>query len=501
MKIRFTLAILLGWLLLGPVAAAFAATGDVPPRPLTDQGLTNLTALTRLIGYVRFFHPSDQVAGLANADWDALAMAGVERVEAARNPRELAAALSGLFDGIAPTVRVLPFSARSAVELPENTGGGGSLRFLAWRHEGVDLHTPFTSYTSERVEVGRVPDGASADVAQTLDVERLRGHRVRFSAAVRFLAGAAGSAALNLQASTLGGSGSAAWSQPIIPSTTSSGGWQRVTLEANVPADATDLTLSFDLTGSGRLNFDDVKATADGLDVTGHLINPDLEEVVPGFPPRGWLLSHTPFGAEYSLSPVTGAAAGHWAAELSGPHVRPVELPIVADLGGGVSALVPVALPADDQGTFPHLAPAGAAGAGQAGRFRAERLRPHHPARRGGGELERLPALLPVFRPDRRRLARRPPPRPDLRRGRSRRGRLRPHPAQPAGRAEGRPRHGPEPGRQPAGALRLHLGRGRKPVGDHLGRGRARRTACCRGTASSPSTAGRPRMRSPRSRA
>lgn len=351
----FALAILLGWLFLGPAAApSAAATGDVPPRPLTDQGLTNLTALTRLIGYVRFFHPSDQVAGLANADWDALAMAGIERVEAARNPGELAAALSGLFSGIAPTVRVLPFPApsKSAVE-PSEVAGGGSLRFLAWRHDGVDLHTPFTSYESERVEVGRAPAGASADVAQPLDVERLRGHRVRFSAAVRFLSGDTGSAVLNLQASIPGGSGSAAWSQPI----TLSGGWQRVTLEADVPANASDLTLSFDLRGSGRLTFDDVKATADGVDVTGQLINPDLEEVVPGFPPRGWLLSHTPFGAEYSLSPVPGAAVGHWAAELSGPHVRPVQPPIVADLGGGVSALVPVALPADDQGTFPHLSP------------------------------------------------------------------------------------------------------------------------------------------------
>src|SRR4051812_15835437 len=352
----FALAILLGWLFLGLAAApSMAAPGDVPARPLTDQGLTNLTALTRLIGYVRFFHPSDQVAGLANADWDNLAMAGIERVEAARNPRELAAALSGLFDGIAPTVRVLPFPAqpKSAVQLPEVAGDSGSLRLLAWRHSGVDLHGPFLPYASERVEVGRTPDGASADVAQTLDVERLRGHRVRFSAAVRFLAGDAGSAALNLKASTLGGSGSASWSQPIARS----GGWQRVTLEADVPAGASDLTLSFDLTGLGRLTFDDVKATADGLDVTGQLINPDLEEVVPGYPPRGWLLNVTPFGAEYSLSPVTGAAAGHWAAELSGPHVRPVGLPLVEDLGGGVSALVPVALPADDQGTFPHLPP------------------------------------------------------------------------------------------------------------------------------------------------
>jgi ABC-type amino acid transport substrate-binding protein len=352
MKIRFALAILLGWLLLGSVAApSAAATGDVPPRPLTEQGLTNLTALTRLIGYVRFFHPSDQAAGLSNADWDALAMAGVERVEAARNPGELAAALSGLFDGIAPTVRVLPLgrSAQSTFQSPEE--GGDGIRLLAWYGEGFNFHTAFTSYQSERVEVGRMPNGAIGHAAQDLDVERLRGHRVRLSAAVRFTAGA-GSAALNLHASTQGGSGgsgAAAWSQPIPH-----GGWQRVEIEADLPADATLLTLSFDLTGTGRLTFDDVQATADGVDVTGQLINPDLEEVLAGLPPRGWLPTSSPFGAEYTLDSVTRAASGHWAAELAS-YVRPVQPPIVADLGGGVSALVPMVLPADSQGTFPHL--------------------------------------------------------------------------------------------------------------------------------------------------
>ena len=356
MKRPSTLAILLGWLLLGPATApSAAATGDVPPRPLTERGLANLTALTRLIGYVRFFHPSDQAAGLANTDWNALAMAGVERVEAARNPGELAAALSALFDGIAPTVQVLPFPPHAAglsntANEADVTGHGDAVRWLAWRHEGVDLHESFNPYTSRRVEVGRAPDGASAKVAQDLDVERLRGHRVRLSAAVRFTAGGAGSAALNLHASTTGGSGSADWSQPIA-----GGNWKRVTIDAQVPGDAFMLTLSFDLAGAGRLTFDDVQATADGVDVTGQLINPDMEEVVPGLSPRGWLMSAAPFGAEYSFGRVADAAAGHWAAELAGPHVRPVPPPLVADLGGGVSALVPMALPADDQGTFPHL--------------------------------------------------------------------------------------------------------------------------------------------------
>ncbi len=346
---RLTLAILLGWLLLGPVARASAAAGDVPPRPLTKQGLTNLTALTRLLGYVRFFHPSDQVAGLALADWDALAMAGVEQVEAARDPRELAAALSNLFAGIAPTVRVLPL-ARSAVSAGPAPDAGSAVRLLAWRHEGVDVHSPFGGYTSARVEVGRPLPGSSAQASQILDLERLRGHRLRLSAAVRFTA-AGGSAALHLDATTAGGT--TAWNQPILPNS-AGGGWRRVEIDAQLPGDANLLTLSFDLTGNGRLTFDDVRASADGVDVTGQLINPDLEEVVAGLPPHGWLPTATPFGAEYRLRSVAGAAAGHWAAELA-LHVRPVQAPIVADLGGGVTALVPMVLPADDQGTLPPL--------------------------------------------------------------------------------------------------------------------------------------------------
>src|SRR6185295_10626140 len=38
-----------------------------PPRPLTARGLENLVAFTRLLGYVRHLHPSDEGA---DADWN-----------------------------------------------------------------------------------------------------------------------------------------------------------------------------------------------------------------------------------------------------------------------------------------------------------------------------------------------------------------------------------------------------------------------------------------------
>ena len=71
------------------------------PRPLTPRGLDNLVAFTRLLGYVRYFHPSDAAR---DADWAAFTVAGVRKVEAARDENELARILTALFQPIAPTV-------------------------------------------------------------------------------------------------------------------------------------------------------------------------------------------------------------------------------------------------------------------------------------------------------------------------------------------------------------------------------------------------------------
>jgi hypothetical protein len=61
-----------------------------PARPLTPQGLTNLTAFARLYGYVRFFHPSDQAA---LTDWENFAIDGVRAVEDASSVSDLQARL------------------------------------------------------------------------------------------------------------------------------------------------------------------------------------------------------------------------------------------------------------------------------------------------------------------------------------------------------------------------------------------------------------------------
>jgi len=129
------------------------------PRPLSERGLDNLVAFTRLLGYVRHFHPSDEAAVTA---WDAFAVDGVLAVESAKNADELAASLSTIFHRIGPTVRVFPtrkpVPPASELAPPSNTPG---LEIVTWKHRGFGPGTPpGATYHSERVRTAFVNTGA-----------------------------------------------------------------------------------------------------------------------------------------------------------------------------------------------------------------------------------------------------------------------------------------------------------------------------------------------------
>ena len=114
---------------------AVAATAAESARKLTDEGLRNLIAFTRLLGYVRHFHPSDQAAA---ADWEVFAIEGMRRIEPCAGPEQLAQALAALFRPLAPTVQVFPSGAQP--ELASGLApppGAVDLKVVSWRHVGA----------------------------------------------------------------------------------------------------------------------------------------------------------------------------------------------------------------------------------------------------------------------------------------------------------------------------------------------------------------------------
>jgi hypothetical protein len=102
-----------------------------PPRPLTERGVKNLTALARLYGYVRHFHPSDQAIAL---DWESYLAGATLKVEGTRSDRELATRLGAVFAPIAPSVQVY-LTGRTPPPLVLEKGP----RLFRWEHHGVGL--------------------------------------------------------------------------------------------------------------------------------------------------------------------------------------------------------------------------------------------------------------------------------------------------------------------------------------------------------------------------
>jgi C-terminal processing protease CtpA/Prc len=326
-----------------------AGAGIEPARPLTPRGLDNLVAFTRLLGYVRFFHPSDQAAA---ADWDKLALAGVQAAEKAAGPEELARSLEGFFRPLAPTVRVYPTSGPRPATPAELAPAVGDAEAVYWEHTGVKLGDKPSIHDSRRVGTRPAAPAEGGGIIQELDAAPYRGKRLVLRASARAEVSGSNRAELRLITYRRGGGA------PIPPGKAeiTSGDWQSYEAAVDVPADAAGLAVVLGLASEGRVFWDDFSLESPG--VPSRLMNGGFEEGDGLF---GWDLAGSDKRAGYQVAasddhPKSGdrSLLLSWSKPDRPGAPSPGE-PLAVDLGGGVSALVPIALYKDGQGTLPHV--------------------------------------------------------------------------------------------------------------------------------------------------
>jgi C-terminal processing protease CtpA/Prc len=346
---------------------------DEPARPLDARGLDNLAAFTRLLGYVRFFHPSDQAAA---ADWEKLALAGVQAAEKPRNPAELVRALADFFHPVAPTLRIYLTGGRRP-ELPAGLKPSAGSQVVYWEHKGIQLNGAPNVYKSTRVHSGEPP--REGQVQQTFDAGSYAGQRMVLHAAARVEA-PGGAGLLKLSAYDK-------QDVPVVLGTVkvTSGDWAVHELAVEVPEGTLALEVDLGLAGEGRVWWDDVSLAAASSGAAAPLDNPGFETA--GYVgASGWDLPWEARRAGYGVTlsedrPKSGRRSLliAWAKPDPASLPRPEE-PLAVDLGGGVSALIPLALYQDGQGTLPHAPPPPAAATGRpegwvpSGNDRATRL-------------------------------------------------------------------------------------------------------------------------------
>jgi hypothetical protein len=102
-----------------------------------QRHLSNTEAFTKLYGYIRFFHPSDEAQKI---DWERFAVFGMQKVYDAGSTEQLREALIKLFLPIAPTLEIdsvatLPGYEKTSFMPPDVS----NLKKVYWQHSGVFL--------------------------------------------------------------------------------------------------------------------------------------------------------------------------------------------------------------------------------------------------------------------------------------------------------------------------------------------------------------------------
>jgi C-terminal processing protease CtpA/Prc len=363
------------------IAGALAAGSLGPRRHDTAQQRTigNLHAFSRLYGFVRFFHPSDEAAA---TDWARFAIYGAGRVKGAESTDALRTQLIALFRPIAPTITVYADGAEPPppTHVPTDTAG---LELVAWQHEGVLINparaNAYWSLRTHRSVTMAAPGYGYATLAQAIDAQPYRGKRIRLRAQVRaYVRGSGNRGQIWLRVDREGNEAGFFDNMQDRPITSAE--WHEYEITGEVAEDADRITFGALVNGAGTFEFDGFHlAVADGA---GEWTPVALAN--PGFEAGDTTLHRQDAG-----TPVRPATTNRWVAISPGytytiadrdapegrraatirqlmqsrtmplfPQTPAPGETVDESLGAGLRVRFPISLYSDASGTLPHADPA-----------------------------------------------------------------------------------------------------------------------------------------------
>jgi len=346
------------------VAATFLLFYQPASAQLSPRQQKDLIAFTRLYGYVRYFHPSDEAAEL---DWDNFAIYGAKKVMEARDDQQLITTLQELFHPFAPTVEIYPAMDKDSFSIasitPPHKDG---YMPIAWQHFGVGLPSQ-NLYKSIRVNRPLPEKPATqtyAPIAQTFPATQIKGKEFRLSGWMKVdsTSGGAGYFLVRIQKK-----GKVVFFYNMSDRPATSNTWKEYTITGIANKDADTISIGAMLGGKGSLWIDGLQlAVKDGKEWKNiSLDNGSFE----GKEPHPW--QYNPSLPGYRFATVTGdvyegdkamsiisfndpSRRNKAAARpLFDHYPQPGEY-IQRTLASGIGCIVPIALYGTREQTFPQ---------------------------------------------------------------------------------------------------------------------------------------------------
>ena len=324
-----------------------------------EQKVANLSAFSKVYGYVRYFHPSEEAS---NINWEQFLYYGAKEVENAGSTEVLKEKLNSLFNPIAPSVLITAATDAKSFDIkslkPTNPAFNQQ---ITWQHYGYGTGPGlYRSIRTNRV-FGKTDMNTRGfgNVSRFLDAKPFQGKRIRLSANIKAEV-STGQAQMWLRADrpdNVMGFFNNMDERPI-----KSDKWAVYETIGLVDQDAKGIAFGAFLSGMGKMWVDDFKLAVeeDGKWVSVPLKNSSFEEIEKD-QPKDWILGSP--GYNYAMIK-TDIPEGKSALQISDNTVYKLEKQIFESkekfgavvnksIGNGLSVTVPLVLMGDEKRTFP----------------------------------------------------------------------------------------------------------------------------------------------------
>ncbi len=267
-------------------------------RELNSQELENLTALGKLLGYVRYFYPGFEVVEL---DWEKFALTGVQYIESAEDNTDLVNRLKKLFLPIAPGLEIS--EGKNDFEIKSKPPEALDNIALSWLHIGANLGIPINNFSNQLRNIYLPTRLREAPAIQIVDALPLRGKTVRLSTYVKTnIYQPDGHAQLWIGIDDNK-------DNVVVFNTTIDKGpitdkqWTKYSIDAEVPENASVIRLGLVMLGDGISWFDkaELQIVENGKELEkNYAKNPDFEDGNVGSILLGWTFPESAEKSGYS---------------------------------------------------------------------------------------------------------------------------------------------------------------------------------------------------------
>lgn len=337
----------------------------------SDQQIENLKTFSRVYGYVKYFHPSDEAASI---DWDKFAIYGSSRIEKCKNTEELLSTLNELFKPLAPTVSFNKASDQIKFDIKSITPkNANKYETTYWQHYGLSLGMTYKDQVYQSVRINRKTAVEKmtknysdfGNLMTLIDAQKYIGKEIKLSGKVRLKEGTKGTGHLWLRVDLQNTHDGFFENMDDNPITKNS--WEEYEIIGQVDSTATKIVYGCFLQDNGELLVDDIKLSYrendKWIEIPVKNSNFETEELGVSIKTNQWLYR----GGNYSIKIVSGESIeGEKCVSIkkidnnkivNGKKIFNKEIQIgeaiQKEIGNGLTCIIPLALYCNKENTFP----------------------------------------------------------------------------------------------------------------------------------------------------